>query len=141
MSFLQVSLGIHLRNENKIDEMAEIMEHLQQYVPSKRTTESFVMPGSEEISLQIDHFGHILFGGDQLTVARARGAQRIMSNSHNGFDRLEGLVPVVEDWHAKVTFMKVIFLLYVFMSSHTFRKGCTWTYPCYLIPCSVHVPF
>ena len=116
MSFLQVSLGIHLRNENKTDEMAEIMEHLQQYVPSKRTTESFVMPGSEEISLQIDHFGHILFGGDQLTVARARGAQRIMSNSHNGFDRLEGLVPVVEDWHAKVTFMKVIFLLYVFIT-------------------------
>ncbi len=66
-----------------------------------------MMAGSEEITLQVDQFQHILFGGDQLTVARARGARRILSNSHNGFDRLEGLVPVVEDWHAKVTFMKV----------------------------------
>lgn len=67
----QASLGIHLKNENKTDEMAEIMEHLQQYVPSMRTTESFMMAGSEEITLQVDQFQHILFGGDQLTVARA----------------------------------------------------------------------
>jgi L1 cell adhesion molecule like protein len=46
--------------------------------------------------------------GDQLTVARVQAAQAILSNSHNGFDHLEGLVPVVEDWHAKVTFIKVI---------------------------------
>jgi len=97
-----------LKNEKKTDEMAEIMEHLQQYVPSKRTTETFVMSGSEPITLQMDHFQHILFGGDQLTVARARGAQGILSNSHTGSDRLEGLVPVVEDWHAKVTFMKLL---------------------------------
>ena len=105
---LQVSLGIHLKNENKTDEMADIMEHLQQYVPSKRISESFQVSESKEVELEIDHFCHILFGGDQLTVARARGAQGVLCNSHNGFDRLKGLVPVVEDWHAKVTFMKVI---------------------------------
>ena len=29
MHSLQVSLGIHLKNENKTNEMADIMEHLQ----------------------------------------------------------------------------------------------------------------
>ena len=56
LSSFQVSLGIHLKNENKTDEMAEIMEHLQQCVPSKRATESFVMSGSEPVTLQMDHF-------------------------------------------------------------------------------------
>jgi len=63
----------------------------------------------------MDHFQHILFGGDQLTVARARGAQGILSNSHTGFDRLEGLVPVVEDWHAKVCILEVILLTNVLL--------------------------
>lgn len=104
---LQVSLGIHLKNENKTDEMADIMEHLQQYVPSKRISELFQVSESKEVAIEIDYFCHILFGGDQLTVACARGAQGVLCNSHNGFDRLEGLVPVVEDWYAKVTLMKV----------------------------------
>ena len=45
----------------------------------------------------------LLFGGDQLTAARARGAQRIRSNSERPLDRLEGLEGVCEDWHAKAT--------------------------------------
>ena len=48
-----------------------------------------------------------LFGGDQLTVARGIGAQRIRANSEEGASRLEGLIPVVEDWHAKVCFLGV----------------------------------
>ena len=32
---MQVPLGILLKNENKLDEMVEIMAHLQQYVPAK----------------------------------------------------------------------------------------------------------
>ena len=49
----------------------------------------------------------IITGGDQLTVARSRSCKRIRSNSTRGRDRLEGLVPVVEDWHAKVSFLDV----------------------------------
>lgn len=139
-------MGIHLKNENKTDEMAEIMEHLQQYVPSKRTTETFVMSGSEPITLQMDHFQHILFGGDQLTVARARGAQGILSNSHTGSDRLEGLVPVVEDWHAKVTFMKVL-LWFTFTVGYALNRvmtlclatlttgACVYIPNCYKLKC------
>lgn len=48
-----------------------------------------------------------LAGGDQLTAARARGSQQIRCNSERGKDRLEGLQPVVEDWHAKVCLLGV----------------------------------
>ena len=40
-------------------------------------------------------------GGDQLTAARVRGSQRVRNNGQRGLDRLEGVAPVVEDWHAK----------------------------------------
>lgn len=50
---------------------------------------------------------YILTGGDQLTVARSRSCQRIRSNSTRGKERLEGLVPIVEDWHAKVSLLGV----------------------------------
>ena len=49
----------------------------------------------------------ICTGGDQLTVARSRGFQRIRINSTRRKDRLEGLVPIVEDWHAKVSILGV----------------------------------
>ena len=62
----------------------------------------------KKLNSRLTTFCHVLFGGDQLTVAHARGAQTVLGNSHNESDCLEGLVPVVEDWHAKVTFMKVI---------------------------------
>ena len=42
-----------------------------------------------------------------MTTARARGSQRIRSNSERGKDQLEGLQPVVEDWHAKVCLLGV----------------------------------
>ena len=42
-----------------------------------------------------------------MTAARARGSQRVRSNSERGKDRLEGLQPVVEDWHAKVALLGV----------------------------------
>ena len=44
----------------------------------------------------------MLFGGDQLTAERARSSRQAGSNSDNAKGRLEGLVPVVEDWHSKV---------------------------------------
>ena len=70
--------------------MVEILDSIHKYVPIKRTTEDFDVPnededdGFEHISVQIDHFHHILLGGDQLTVVRIRGAQSIRNNSENG---------------------------------------------------------
>lgn len=48
------------------------------------------------------HYITVLLGGDYLSVARAREAQYIRSSSELREDRLDGLLPVAEDWHAKV---------------------------------------
>eukprot|EP00731_Ephydatia_muelleri_P034358 Em0056g17a len=47
-------------------------------------------------------------GGDQLTVSRFHGSQGILHNCDNGGERGEGLIPVIEDWHTKMCYMKVI---------------------------------
>ena len=49
----------------------------------------------------------ILLGGDQLTVARARGSQLAMADGCSVSKRMEGLVPVVEDWHTRVVLAEV----------------------------------
>ena len=40
-----------------------------------------------------------------MTAARVRGCQRLMSNSGNDIERLEGVTGILEDWHAKVVFL------------------------------------
>ena len=89
--------------------MVTIMENLHHYVPKEVITTSESVPGAEAENdeAQVDVMHKILLGGDQLTVARARGAQRIRANSQHGAGRLEGLIPVVEDWHAKVCLLEV----------------------------------
>lgn len=42
-----------------------------------------------------------------MTAARIRSSQRVRCNSERGRDRLEGLQPVCEDWHAKVCLLRV----------------------------------
>lgn len=42
-----------------------------------------------------------------MTTKRARAGDRIRNNSITAANRLEGLLPVTEDWHAKVVFLKV----------------------------------
>lgn len=100
---MQVPLGVLLKNENIIEDMVSIMETLQSYVPHVRKTTSVPVPGKDGEHEQAHHdfFHHILFGGDQLTKVRAEGAQSMRRNSPNEVDKLSGLVPVIEDWHAK----------------------------------------
>lgn len=101
-------MGVYLKNENKLEEMVSIMETLQQDVPHIWKTTSLQVPGSDRHeTLHQDTFCRTLFGGDQLTTTRGIGAQRIRANSEDGVDRLQGLVPVVEDWHAKVVLLGV----------------------------------
>ena len=88
--------------------MVAIMDHLHQYTPVHHTTSRIIHPlSSEELEVMSDHFHQILFGGDQLTVAQARGAQLIKRNAKTETGRLLGLVPTVKDWHAKVVFLEV----------------------------------
>ena len=106
------------------------LEHTQQYVPGSTTECEVDVPQRQQKAVvHLDQFHPILIGktylinshlmcqgncqlfvlgGDQLTAARARGSKRIRHNEERGKDRLEGLMPVVEDWHAKMCFLEVI---------------------------------
>lgn len=87
-----------LKNENKKSEMIDIMEKLQEYVPTKKLT---TPDGEEEVVYPI------LFGGDQLTAARARACSQLRLNSDTPTGRLDALLPTAEDWHTTVTLLVV----------------------------------
>ena len=106
-----------------------MLDHLHQYVPATSVEVQVPVEGQETSSVTTtdDTFHHILFGksgrvyscmsiyaynliftgGDQMTVARIRGSKGVVSNSQSGTGRLEGLVPVVEDWHTKMCLLEV----------------------------------
>ena len=48
-----------------------------------------------------------LLGGDQLTVVRIRSTQALRDTLDSATERYEGLIPVIEDWHAKVILLQV----------------------------------
>ena len=93
--------------------MVDIMTEKHNYVPTITQTLDVEVAGESTVTVKADHFHNILFGGDQLTVARSRGAQHIRINSVDGIGRLEGLIPVCEDWHVRVTLLSVSLLAIV----------------------------
>jgi len=80
--------------------MCHIVGDLSQYVPSRSNNSTEEQPTQRQIM-------QLLFFGDQLTVERARGAMVLRSFHENAINRLEGFVPVVADWHARMTLVKV----------------------------------
>jgi len=81
------------------------MKALLSYVPKKSYNVTYHL--SEEFVAEEDCYHQILFGGDQLTVCRARGAQSARFHDDEAAERIEGLLPVVEDWHTRMTLMRV----------------------------------
>lgn len=80
--------------------MARIMAHLQQIVPVRSLNYTILDPSNDDKAEVIeDTFTY--FFGDQLTVERATESQINSNDEWRGVDRLEGLIPVIEDWHAK----------------------------------------
>ena len=97
-------MGVILKNENILEEMIDILLQLHCYVPTKHG--SIIDPGSgTEVSRDVVH--KILFGGDQLTRKRAESAKEGRRNSITAPTKLDGFVPVCEDWHAKKIFLEV----------------------------------
>ena len=108
MNSLQFPLGIIMKNENQLDEMVDILTTLHQYIPLyevQGTSREAGAQADEPVTIEMLH--KVLFGGDLLTAVRAKGAQRIRQNSEHPVGRLEGFIPVAEDWHAKVVLMEV----------------------------------
>ena len=104
-------LGVLLKNEDILEDMVDILDGLQKYIPTTTSIQKIDVCTEDEntrtVDIDVHHFSHIPFGGDQLTVSRIRGSQRILFNSENGRERLEGFIPVIEDWHTKMCFMEV----------------------------------
>ncbi len=99
----QVPLGVILKNENTSSDMIAIMEAIHQYVPC-RVDPSVVVDGVP----RADVLEQCLFGGDLLTCERARGAKRHRQDAGTMVERLAGLEPVTEDWHAKMCLFEVL---------------------------------
>ena len=97
-------------NENKLDEMCTIMQGLHKYVPSRPITNRIHLDSGETLEHHDAALHQILFVGDQLTVARAQGAQAIRASHDTNHDRLKGLIPAVVDWHTRVILLPVCVL-------------------------------
>ena len=103
-------LGVLPYDEMYYEDMIKALEHIQHYAPSKEVERELMVPsqtGLETVKLKEKKFSTTIVGGDQLTVSRIRGSQRIRGNSDTSEQRLDGLLPVSEDWHAKMCFMEV----------------------------------
>ena len=108
---VQVPLGVIPKNENKGSEMVDIMTEHHKYVPAVTfSVNHFINTTGESVTLQSAKFSPLIMGGDHLTAERARGAIRIRMNSDTPVKRLEGLIPVSEDWHAKLNMLEVYML-------------------------------
>ena len=108
-----------------MDEMVDILAYLHQYVPMKTSNQVISVPGTEESEvIESEDLHRLLIGGDQLTVERIKGAQSLRKNSTHAAGRLEGFVPVSEDWHAKVCFLQVRMSTKHFSYFHTTVLQC-----------------
>lgn len=88
--------------------MVQIVSHLHQYVPViEFSEEQVISSSSEKVEVPKAVFSPVLLGGDQLTAARVRGAQKAKVSDDVPVNRMEGIVPVAEDWHTKMNFMGV----------------------------------
>ncbi len=65
-------MGVLLHNENKLDEMSKILDHLMKFVPTL-PKEGEISPDASKVTFDNTRFFKILLGGDQLTAARVRG--------------------------------------------------------------------
>ena len=74
------------RDENLIDDMIDVLEFLDQYIP-------------ESVK--------VLLGGDQLTCERVRGAQKARLQAC-GKKKLQQFIAKIEDWHALQAYYQVI---------------------------------
>lgn len=100
-------MGVELFNENKLEEMSQILATYMKLVPTLESKESITLPCGASAEVDNTAYHSILFGGDQLTAARIRGTKELRDTEAKKKDRFEGLIPVIEDWHTRMTLMKV----------------------------------
>jgi len=104
----QVPLGVILKDENKSEDMVEILSELHKYVPSHTVREKEVKtPSGRSVTVPLMTLRRMLITGDQLTAARARGVKRDRANSLSAASRFDGLVPTAADFHVLLNLLDV----------------------------------
>lgn len=94
--------------------MAEILDELNMYVPMYPYTS---IQEDGEVEYHIKPIARLLFG-DQVTVARVRGAAILRSSHVFEPNQLGGFVASISDWHARlclVTVRAVIVFCFIVM--------------------------
>ena len=99
-------LGVQLKNEAKLKEMAQILLALNTYVPFQNEVQT-VQIDEESVSRPETKLSPRLVYGDQLTVAQAHAAASLRCWHETALDRLEGYVPVTSDWHTRLCLVTV----------------------------------
>jgi len=83
--------------------MSPNMDEVRKYVPSVTQHTSHVLSDGSVREDDNQFFHHFLM----LTVARAWGSISIQNDHDSNMQQLNGITPVVEDWHAKQCLLKV----------------------------------
>lgn len=100
--------------------MGLIMDRFVKLVPQQPDDALAVLPNGDVLEFDNTQFAKILLGGDQLTAARARGTQSIRRTEDTAARRLQGLIAVTEDWHVRMSLMKVFpYALYMYYTCST----------------------
>ncbi|XP_077051742.1 uncharacterized protein LOC143701950 [Siphateles boraxobius] len=95
-------LGLLEVDEKVSADMVKAVQYInQRYVPYTSDLEN-----GNNISKPVVH---VILAGDQLTKQNADAAIRAKANEDSSFERLEGLVPVIADFHCSMNFNDVIF--------------------------------
>ena len=106
---MQVTLGVLMKDENTREDMIAIAEHvIDNYVPMVASGEA-----NEDVA-----YVQVPFVGDQLTVERLHNIQRARRTADSVQERLEPLIPMVADWHAKQSLYGVCLMHFIFQCAY-----------------------
>jgi len=97
---------VEFKNEAYIVDMSQIMASFNKYVPVEESATTINVNGREH-TFDSSRLHQLLFFGDQLTVARVRGAAVLREPEKKRLDKLAGFVPAIADWHARMCLVQV----------------------------------
>lgn len=106
--------------------MLDILKVVHSYVPlvQHTTHEILNIDDTEDEAIVVQQQVHpVLFGGDQMTVERRRNIQNVLSTSDTASARLQGIIPIAEDWHAKMCLYKVQRRVTLYVVNHHIHCG------------------
>ncbi|KAK3743445.1 hypothetical protein QZH41_010912 [Actinostola sp. cb2023] len=117
----QLPLGLLFKNENVNEEMIDILEELhQKYLPVKK-----INPDEGDETTEVQE--RIFFGGDQFTEERARCCTDARSDGDTPYERLEGYISKVEDWHAIRILYQILYDIFYKDHQPMMLEPCTQT--------------